>query len=284
MKSIMNDSFDFVYEQYKKYSLWTLTEGMLLLTDPEALTKDIDGNSYRYFDTVELMEMDLKLFTRAIRSGYLRTVKPDIKTTIRYEPDIPPAKDHADHKKFSWHNRLGSLNVDPFEFLGFVKEKNICSIPPELEYNIMTEQGEPKYQWLSKCSDEINSKNKSNTDVIKQEKITQEMLIDFCPELEKFYNNLNDDLTESIHSISINKADPGILHKHSLDYLKQNKIKYLKIEKDLIDDPIIYKRVERRKRKIIGIILQNYLRKNGICKPPPIGPLLKRHNKIIRET
>jgi hypothetical protein len=85
-------------------------------------------------------------------------------------------------------------------------------------------------------------------------------LQDLCPELEKFYSALINELEEIGNLGKIETVDQSDLYKIALDYFERKQNKFNKLNKKLIDDENIYRNGTRRRRTIIVSILQRYIR------------------------
>ena len=116
-----------IYEMQKKRDSWTLNEGLALLIDLKYFGDPLSENfGYEPFLNLDLTV--LKILKRAVKTKTLKTFGS-----------------YSDENK-----EFLTIEVLPFEFLEFVKEKDLYPIPPELDYKKnRLESGDIQYIWLS---------------------------------------------------------------------------------------------------------------------------------------
>lgn len=118
------------YEKMKRRDCWTLGESIILLRIPLAFT----FYSHKKLLVEETVKVeDIEPYISAIQVGSLR----------------PIDFNKNDAKSKDWEINFTDLLVLPFEFLEFVKEKDLFEIPPELDFvKKVSKSGEIEYSWV----------------------------------------------------------------------------------------------------------------------------------------
>ena len=121
-----------IYEEYKQPETWTLNVGLALLIDLKYFNDPLSWDrGYKPF-----LDMDLTVLKSAINAKILKPVETE---TLK-----PFSSYSNDNKDFL------TIEVKTFEFLEYVKEKDLYPIPPELTHKkIRLESGGIYYIWLS---------------------------------------------------------------------------------------------------------------------------------------
>ena len=133
------------YKNYKKFDYWTLDDGLKLLIAPTEIGRKSKSIYPSLFD-VEFLENSgkYKAVTRAINRS--------LPVEGNYEEKRLEYKNSDTEKTVFnyWYYCCAYLKVNPFEFLEFVKQKEIFKIPSDLEYiKTTSKSGKVKYDWAT---------------------------------------------------------------------------------------------------------------------------------------
>ncbi len=110
------------------------------------------------------------------------------------------------------------------------------------------------------------------------------MLSNIYQKLEGYYAGLINhiDITHNIESIDI--PEKNELYTYAIEYFNEkNDIVYKELTLNLIDSIDIFSNVRRRKRRIVGVILQRYLKSKETKNIPKIDTLSILYNQIIND-
>ncbi|EIM64502.1 hypothetical protein [Desulfobacter postgatei] len=129
------------YQHFKKLDYWTLDEGLRLLIAPNEIGQRSIGISILLFD-IEFLQNSKKyqIVTRSLNTSL--PVEGD------YKEKISQYKNSDMEKTISncWYYCYAHLKVNPFQFLDFIKSKNLFDIPDELLFS-KTDLDSGKYSW-----------------------------------------------------------------------------------------------------------------------------------------
>jgi len=163
-----NENKKMIYEYYKKIDLWTLSEGVALLSGFIRIhtSQNLPDEFFYYI----VARVDIRIFKRAIDTGKLKVKgyrKRETDDFKKYSkaPKINPAikRSLQHHKIYYWKTFFGDLTVTPFEFLEFIKEKELFEIPPALEFvKKISESGDVQCFWASGDKKVGSTEKKSN--------------------------------------------------------------------------------------------------------------------------
>lgn len=132
-------------------------------------------------------------------------------------------------------------------------------------------------EWLRRESEFEPKLNVNGNDELIEEEINK-----ICPELERFMRKLKEEI-DLIGQTFIDLEEDE-LQKIANDYFNRDSSSYHLIKSNYLKKDV-FKKVERRRRRIIGAILQQHLVTSlEIDKTPSIDSLFKRHNAIIKKT
>ena len=150
------------YEMMKHQSIWSLDDGIALLSDPLYIDDNYyydDYEFYRYgyarYCKEVLYDLNINFYHNAIKTEALKVTGFNEKKVLNYEFE---EDDPWWENQFSlWKDCFSDLKVSPFEFLEFVKENDLFDIPFELEFTKETsESGEIKYFWDSDINEDAD--------------------------------------------------------------------------------------------------------------------------------
>ena len=203
-----------VYSYMKKVDLWTLDEGISMLTGHPIVDNYLNPNPRSLFLPHELLMLDLKIFIRAIESGRLKVKGYDPEKIENWEPDHDfykrvykalkrsnlseyrcPGNEKNDpnslpimQKNDFWDDCLAKLTVAPFEFLEFMKEKAMFEIPKELGFiKKILKSGEIQYFWVSDIEKNNSPKALNETD---KKNVLDNLLIESREDVDILYESL----------------------------------------------------------------------------------------------
>jgi len=143
---------------------------------------------------------------------------------------------------------------------------------------------------VDKITNVLNSDRKSGLSDQDIEKKLDDDLIKICPELEKLYEALTEEIELGNYGVegSINEIKASKLHKIALDYFDRNQNEYKLINKTLIQKERLYQFSRERRRMFIRNFLQEYLQDHPAMRNKKIKTakeaLHNRYNKINRLT
>ena len=168
--------------------------------------------------------------------------------------------------------------LNALQFLQCAKEKKF-KIPDELNF---VEREDGTLDWF----DEGSSTGEETVNNI-EEQLNQELL-KICPEVEKFYSKLKEEIDLIGNHGSMTEIEQDDLKNIACEYFENKHNDYKILTHQYIEDENIYKHVKQRRRKIIGIVLQKYLKMHLSSAidhkkiDTTIDSLLKKHNNIIK--
>jgi hypothetical protein len=230
-----------------------------------------------------------------IDSGNIKTIREGEESILHTAKDLKEIKEHIlkqnmgddpgsgtfwihkYHKQqpFSRTKKLHSLS-----FLNWAQESGFL-IPDELAF-YRDDTGELQYRdrnckllWVKG-----EQPQGTNQDMVAPPDDIELIIAPVCPEIKKFYNGLVEELDLVGNYGNIDDPDQENLYKIALDFFNSKQSEYIHLQKNMINDEGIYAQKSRRPRRIIGIILQNYLKKKGITRP--YSKLHTLYNDIIQ--
>lgn len=137
-----------VYGYYKKLDLWSLTKGLAILTIPSWI-HPADPDPPKIFEHGPLSErcLDIEIFKMGLESGKLKSYGYDKKNVDNWKP-VDNEHLNYDVQTDYWYSCFDKVTISPFDFLEFVKEKDLFEIPSELEWVRIND----KYLWASEAN------------------------------------------------------------------------------------------------------------------------------------
>lgn len=108
------------------------------------------------------------------------------------------------------------------------------------------------------------------------------LITQICPELEKFYNGLVDEVKTVHNHGSIATLEQSALYDTALAFFDHEQSKYTFLKKTMIDHEEHFSQNSQRRRRIIGCILKKYLESLDISAPA-MSDLHSLHNEIINQ-
>ena len=133
------------YQHFKKLDFWTLDEGLKLLIAPNERGQKSEGEYPLLFD-IDFLQNSKRYET------VTRAINKSLTVEGNYEEKILEYKNSGAKKTISnfWYYCYARLKVNPFDFLEFIKRKNIFKIPPELKFIKNPSSGNvQQYIWAS---------------------------------------------------------------------------------------------------------------------------------------
>ncbi len=88
----------------------------------------------------------------------------------------------------------------------------------------------------------------------------KQILKNICQDIEIFYNGLVQEVKVVKNYESIDNINQNDLYKIAIDYFSRSSNDYQELTADIITDKDIYRNIRRRKRGIVGSILQRHLK------------------------
>jgi len=228
-------------------------------------------SKYQSFEKIDIEEPYYNFIARD--THYLSTGKCEIPTAIKYSfVDV-----YEDFTK---------KNFDK-EWTFLPRCKNINFILPE---QIRVDEGSVVLYDTVKKSDDSNPKKQSTKNTLSLQKQLDYELTKICPELEKFYAALLEEIENGDYGVenSINKIGVSKLRTIALDYFDRARNEYKVLNKKLILETGLYQFSGNRRRMFIRNVLQEYLKDHPAINNQKIKTskeaLQNRYNKINRLT
>lgn len=143
-----------------------------------------------------------------------------------------------------------------FNGLQFLKWAKICNfkIPPELKFG---EDDNGDLCWIEENSSAVVENTENDLEL----QLDQE-LQKICPEVERFHSALIEEIDLIGNHDSMTGIEQDELKNIACEYFENNQNDYKILTLQYVEHENIYKNVQRRRRKIIGTILQKYLKTN----------------------
>lgn len=211
------------YKHFKKLDYWTLDEGLKLLIAPIEIGSKSKSEYPSLFD-IEFLQNSKKYDT------VIRSIGKSLTIEGNYEEKKLEYKNNDAEKTVSnfWYYCCSHIRVNPFQFLCFIKDKELFDIPEQLSFSkVRLDSGAYSYYWQDEVIEKYDSSNQHDLDNdtmlsgkerqelgrLKTEKITMDATVKAAIEVGKFAQTKIDKnekiLKRDIQDL-VNKIDKSI--------------------------------------------------------------------------